>query len=642
MVIPRILLVLGVLAAGQDPLGPLLERFRGGTSEQRLAALRDAASRRVDLGEAGLAKFAEAPLPQAWEKPDELLDLVSREKIASWYGLLLPLLAHAEAPVRSRAVEELGRRDLKGLAGPIVPLLGDADLRVSWQAAFTLIQMDARDQVPRIAPLLKSGAGTVRLNVLHALGRLGSREHGPLLAPLLEDGDPDIRLAAVQVLGRFKAREYSARVAAFLESAEPALRQEAIAALAGMNARDASAKIAERLGDAEPLVRWEAIRALGRLKATAHVGPLVSMGDEDGAQAPLLEAMGELGLRELAPHILPMLEIADPGIRWRALKALGSIDAMEEAPRMAALLKDEDSFVRRSALRALAAVGSRDHVPAMLALLRDEEAAVCECAAEEAALLASPEQLKSVEPLLGDEDPFIRWSALHLLVRAGATASLPALLGRLRSGGAINGDVLWAVGRLGVRDRRDDLLEALKSPEELVRQQAVFALPRIGDRADELEALERSAQGPTKLAAGLALVRLGRKDRAAAATLLRDLVARRDDADYQLFGDEVFDALAAGFEKEAAALLAKEIRTDKRVDGVASLRTLLASAGLALAPDEAMPLVRRLPAGARLSAHRALEWSFGPDARIVPSAGKILILDPERALEFWQKRLDAP
>jgi HEAT repeat protein len=567
---------------------------------------------------------------------------VGREKIVSWYALTLPLLSHADAGVRSRAAEELSRRELRRYAGPLVPLLQDPDLRVSWQAAFTLVEMEARERVPEMAPLLKNVGGTVRLNVLHVLGRLGSREHGPLLAPLLDDADPAIQMAAIQVLGRFKAREYSGKIARYLESADPLLRQEAIAALGSMNARDLAGKIAERLADAEILVRWESIRALGRLKAKEHAGAIVAMGDEDGAQAPLLEALGELGLRELAPHIIPMLEIPDPGIRWRAVKALGSVDAKDDAERIAKMLKDEDNYVRRCALRALAAVGTREYAGDMLALLRDEEAEVCECAAEEAALLASPAQLKSVEPLLADEDPFIRWSALHLLVAADARASLPAIVARLKSGASTNGDVLWAMGRMDVKDQMDQVLIALRSPEELVRQQAIFALARLSDRTEELEGVERNASGATKLAAGFALVRLGRKDRGAASGLLKELIVQRDEPDYQLIAEEVFDALSAGFEKDATTALGKGVNAEKRVDTVQALRTLLAQAGVTLAADESLELVRRLPIGTKLTARRALEWCVGPDLRLVPSGGKILVLEPLRALDLWQKRLDAP
>jgi len=636
------LLMFAALAAFQDPSVALLERWRSGTGEQRLQALRDAAAHRKDWGDAVLGRFAEAPVPRTWEKPDELLDLVAREKIVSWYALILPLLSQVDAGVRSRAAEELGKRGLRRYSSALVPLLKDPEIRVSWQASFSLVEMEARERVPEIAPLLKNDEGTVRLNVLYVLGRLGSREHGPLLAPLLDDADPSIQLAAVQVLGRFKAKEYSGKVARYLESADPILRQEAITALGNMNARDLAGKIAERLSDAEVLVRWESIRALGRLKAKEHAGAIVAMGDEDGAQAPLLEAMGELGLRELAPHIIPMLEIPDPGIRWRAVKALGSVDAKDDTEKIAKMLKDEDNYVRRCALRALAAVGTREHVGEMLALLKDEEAEVCECAAEETALLASPEQLKTVETLLGNDDPFIRWSALHLLVAADSRPSLPAIVARLQGGAMTNGDILWAIGRMDVKDQKDKVVEALKSGEEFVRQQAVFALARLSDRTEELDGLERTATGATKLAAGFALVRLGRKDRSAASALLRELVAQRDEPDYQLFGDEVFDALCAGFEKDATVSLREEVRAEKRVDTVPALRKLVAQAGIVLASDDSLELVRRLPAGAKLPARRALEWCFGPDVRLVPSEGKILVLEPVRALEVWQKRLDAP
>ncbi|HLY11005.1 MAG TPA: HEAT repeat domain-containing protein [Planctomycetota bacterium] len=642
MIARLVLLSLAALAPSQDPWTSVLDRWKSGTEEQRLQALRDAAAHRSDWGETVLAKFSDTPGPQSWAKPDELLDLVAREKIVSWYALILPLLSHGVAAVRVRTVEELGKRELRRYAPAVVPHLQDPEFRVAWVAAFTLVQMEARESVPQIAPLLKNADGTVRLNVLHVLGRLGSREHGPLLAPLLDDPDSTVQLAAVQVLGRFGAREYSGRVARFLESADPALRQEAVAALAGMNARDLSAKIAERLADGELLVRWEAIRALGRLKAKEHAGALVAMSDENGAEAPLLEAMGELGLRELAPHILPMLETPDAGIRWRAVRALGSVDAKDDAERISAMLKDPDSYVRRSALRALAAVGARHHAADMLALLRDEEAEVCESAAEETSLLASAEQLKSVEPLLGDDDPFIRWSALHLLVAAGARSSASAIVARLRIGGTANGDVLWAIGRMNLRDQKDQVVAALKSEEELVRQQAVFALARLSGRAGELDALEQTSHGATKLAVGFALVRQGRKDRVAASALLKELLLQRDEPDYQLVADEAFDALASGFEPEMVAALDKEVKAEKRIDTVSALRSLVAPAGVILASDESLELARRLPAGTTVTARRALEWSFGPDLRLVPSEGKIRVLDPVRALEFWQKRLDGP
>lgn len=636
----RALFLLALLAADpQDAALPLLERWRSGTEPERLQALREAASHRRDWGDAALARFAEPP-PGPWTHPDDLMDVVAREKVPTWYGLLLPFFAHADPAVRGRALEELGRRDLHAYAARLLPLLKDPEIRVAWKAAFSLVLMEARDQVPEAARLLKDQEGSVRMNVLHVLCRLGTREHGPLLAPLLDDADPAVALAAVQALGRFKAREFSGRVARFLESADPVHRQEAIAALAGMGARDTADKIAERLADAEILVRWEAIRALGHLKAREFSGAIVAMGDEDGAQAPLLEAMAELGLRELSPHILPHLEIPDPGIRWRAVRALGCVDAKDDAGRVAEMLKDPDSFVRISALQALAALGTREHVAEMLPLLRDEEASVCQSTAEEASLLAAAAQLKGAEPLLADEDPFTRWSALHLLVGAEDRAALPAIVDRLKKGGAA-GDLYWALGRLEARDRKDLVAEGFRAEDLFVRQQAIFAAARLSADPDALAALEGSSQGAVKLAAGVGLIRLGRKDRAAASALFREFLEQREDPDYQLLQDELLDALLAGFEKSLDASLRKEVRTDARVAGAPALVALLAGAGVAVELDESAELRRRLPAGCRVSARRALEWSFGPETRLVPAGGKVLVTDAARALELWKNRLDS-
>src|SRR6185436_12562631 len=110
--IRSVVLFLAVLAGSQETPAALLERWRTGTEEQRLQALRDACAQRRALGEAGLAKFAEPPIPGPWTRPDALMDVVAGEKIPAWYGLLVPLLSSADAAVRGRAVEELGRREL--------------------------------------------------------------------------------------------------------------------------------------------------------------------------------------------------------------------------------------------------------------------------------------------------------------------------------------------------------------------------------------------------------------------------------------------------------------------------------------------------------------------------------------------------
>jgi HEAT repeat protein len=600
------LFLLAVQAGPADRLSPILERWRSGREDERLQALRDAAALRREVGDAALAKFAEAP-PQSWTRPNDLLELLSREKIPAWSRLIVPLLKVRET-------------------------------RTAWEAAYALLQLNARDRIPEIAPLLKDGEGSLRPNVLHVLLHLGSREHAPLVAPFLADEDPTVALAAVTALGRFRAREYADKVASFLEAEDPGHRQAAITALAEMGDRDKAGKIAERLSDTHTLVRWEAVRALGRLKAREYAGQIVSMADENGAQAPVLDAMGALGMRELSPHILPFLDFPEPGIRWRAVRALGGVDAKDDAPRLAEMLKDEDSFVRISALQSLAAMGARDQAGPMIALLRDEEIDVCKCAAEEASAMLNGDLVKKVVAMLSDEDPFVRWGSIQILMAAGAKGTLSEIIARNEG---TTRDVIRAIGRLDGRAQKDLVAAGLRSEDGLVRLEAAFAWARISERAEELESAERTGKGAAKLAAGFALVRLGRKDRPGAAALLREFVAHREEPDYQFLPDEIFDALAAGFEKDMAVALSRDLTVPSRVNTARDLELLLAKAGVKLA-EGTSGLRRRLPAGATLTARRAIEWSFGAEVRLVPDHGAVTLLDPERALEFWQKRLDAP
>ena len=171
--------------------------------------------------------------------------------------------------------------------------------------------------------------------------------------------------------------------------------------------------------------------------------------------------------------------------------------------------------------------------------------------------------------------------------------------------------------------------------------QAAFALARLGG-GKELDAAEKSTSTAMRLAAAIGQVRLGRKDRAAASALLAEVVRHHDDPDCPGFTDELLDALSAGFEKELAAVLTKPMTTSKRVESVKELEAVLAKGGVTQASGSLPELRRRLPSGAALSARRALEWSFGPDARLVPEKGRILVLDFARAIEHWQKRLGAP
>jgi hypothetical protein len=300
------------------------------------------------------------------------------------------------------------------------------------------------------------------------------------------------------------------------------------------------------------------------------------------------------------------------------------------------MLKDEDSFVRLSALQSLAAIGARDQAGPMIALLRDEEIDVCKGAAEETSALVTGDQMKKVVSLLGDDDPFTRWASMQLLVAAGSKGSLPDIIAR--SEGSPR-DVIRAIGRLDGRAQRDVVAAGLRGDDGLVRLEAAFAWARISDRAEELEAAERSGKGAARLAAGFALVRLGRKDRASAAALLREFVLRREEPDYQFLPDEIFDALAAGFEKDATAALSRDVTAVNRVGTVRDLETILAKAGVKLA-EGMSGLRRRLPSGTTLTARRAIEWSFGSDLRLVPENGTIALMDSDRALEFWQKRLE--
>ncbi len=560
-------------------------------------------------------------------------------------GLLLAaLLAQAdpplnspEAPVRLRALEELARRERRSSAARVVPLLADRDPGVAWQAAFTLLAMEARDVAPSLVPLLKDAAGELRPNVVHALGRLGRPEHGPLVAPLLEDAVDDVRVAAVRLLGELGSRAHAGAVAKQLGHPDPAHRLAALTSLADMGARDFAAPIAERLGDAQFLVRWEAARALGRLRASEHATAVIALLQDEGAEPPVIEAIGALGRRDSAPHLLPYLEHFDPGIRWRAVRALGQIDAFEDAAPLVAALGDLEDYVRLMAVRALGELGSRASAGAVFERLRDPNTEVVHAAFWETLYLGGAAEEKALPGLLGHPDPVVREAALELLAAGGRRESLPAVRTLLRdSDGAFRWRVVRALGRLG--EDPAVLKEALAKGDPLTRPQAVFALARVAPgETGPLEALLQEAASPLRLAAGFALGRGGRPEQ---RRRLAEFLEHSRDPDYRHLADELLDLLLRRHAPALAAGLERDLKAAKRIETRADLDALLNQGGIALSGAPPGPLKRRLPAGTSLKARHWISAALGEELRLVPSPEGLRALEADAAFELWQKRLD--
>jgi HEAT repeat protein len=183
-----------------------------------------------------------------------------------------------------------------------------------------------------------------------------------LIAPFLQDTDPRVRCAAADALGRLKAKEQAGAVARLIGDNRHDVRVSAVLALAAMDAREQADAVASLLKDAGPVLsgqaelRAAAVETLGRLRAVQHapaVATFLRQDEGEGVRLVAVIALGQMGARDQAVAIAPLLKDEKRWIRAFSAKALGRLQAREHAEAIRSLLDDPEPEVREAAGVAL-------------------------------------------------------------------------------------------------------------------------------------------------------------------------------------------------------------------------------------------------------------------------------------------------
>lgn len=135
--------------------------------------------------------------------------------------------------------------------------------------------------------------------------------------------------------------------------------------------------------------------------------------------------------------------------------------------------------------------------------------------------------ITALRAALKDRDARVRREAVFALKRLGPSAA-GALIAALRSGDpVVRASATLALGRVGDKRALPALRRALKDRDARVRREAVFALKRLGPRAEAaLVAALRSGDPVVRASAALALGRVGGAGRYAARSRRRPKRAR--------------------------------------------------------------------------------------------------------------------
>jgi len=150
---------------------------------------------------------------------------------------------------------------------------------------------------------------------------------GPRLARLAADADA-ARLASAAVREAFTLR----LVTVMLSEHDPLVRCDVLALAAGFDTAAAAAICAGALDDPDARVRLEAVRICVERGGPRCIDELARRAREDavlGVRLRAVRSLGERGDRAAIPHLLALLDDADPAVQSRAAAALARTTGLD-------------------------------------------------------------------------------------------------------------------------------------------------------------------------------------------------------------------------------------------------------------------------------------------------------------------------
>ncbi len=158
--------------------------------------------------------------------------------------------------------------------------------------------------------------------------------------------------------------------------------------------------------------------------------------------------------------------------------------------RIAPYLKDKDSKVRHVAARALGEIGSDAAVGALIEALKDKYWEVRMVAAEALGKIGSEAAVGALIEVLKDEFSHVRMAVLWALKKINKRAtkvfiktlnSMHNKTSKKNDDFDVRKEISWLLRKLG-SNREEDLIDALKYKDPLVRWRAVWVLGKMGDK----------------------------------------------------------------------------------------------------------------------------------------------------------------
>jgi len=373
----------------------------------------------------------------------------------------------------------------------LLEALGDADVQANEAIILALIQQPAADLVPRLVAVLRESPATRRNAALSALIEIGTQTPQALPAAL-RDPNADVRLHVAEILGDL--REPGATTALLERLSDPQelsnVRHTAAQALGKIGDRAAAPALIAAAEQGDFWVRYAAVEALGRLGDERAVGALLRLIQQDAWTRPaIVQALGNIGHLDAVETLVAALEDNNDAVRVASMEAL--IKIVVEPNSADRLDPEKLAELRR-------------RIP-IAPLLRELHARIAPSSAYAAHLLGwlvPPEARPDLVAALGYSDEAIRYAAVEALLRYGPAAHEPLLQALSSPESLIRENAAELLGMLADPSAVPALLAHRQDDSITVRQAVLRALGSLGGEAAYeglLQALEDPATQDTAL-----------------------------------------------------------------------------------------------------------------------------------------------
>jgi HEAT repeat protein len=259
-------------------------------------------------------------------------------------------------------------------------------------------------------------------------------------------------------------------------------------------ARDALTAL---LADSHKSVRQAALEGLGAMKIPVDVAAICGLlRDPDlTVQAKAIETIAQLNDPRAVRHLLDVLQDDSEYVRRAAVEVLNQVGNTDAIKDLLGALRDRDWWVRVRAADALGSIGGPKVVEAVLALVKDKDEFIRRCAIEilNTTRTQGGEErtLNSLVGALDDEDWWVRERAIDALARIGDRRAVPALLQVMERDSKAAPVAIRALAGLGDAQAIPALLAQLRRQDQSIRREAIRALAALADEA-HAEVIQRA------------------------------------------------------------------------------------------------------------------------------------------------------